>query len=228
MAPVNSMIRTGKKYPLPKHRKGVKFAANDNISGVVHDGSLSTMRCRVEARMQDVLEALMIDTENDHNTRDTAHRIAKMFMDEIFVGRYTPKPKMTFFPNVKKLDEMLVHGPIDVKSVCSHHFQPFIGHAWIGVLPASRVVGLSKFNRLVDWYARRPQIQEELTVQIADDIQELMKPKGLIVVIKAKHFCIHCRGPNQDSMTATSVARGALRNNASSKAEFLSLINLTR
>ena len=211
---------------LAKHKK--PFNANDSVIDRFNEVDLSLLEPILTRRLHSVLECLLIDTPNDHNTRGTAARIAKMYLHEIFVGRYTPKPKMTDFPNVKNLDELLVHGPMNIKSVCSHHFQPFLGSAWVGVLPGKRVVGLSKYNRIVDWYARRPQIQEELTVQIADDLEKTLKPKGLIVVIKAKHFCIHCRGVEQDSMTTTSVARGHLRTKASLKAEFFSLVNLSR
>ena len=146
----------------------VKHFCNDNISEHVTEKDLKKMQRDVEKYFQKVLESLKIDTENDHNTQETAKRVAKMMVREVFAGRYEPKPRITSFPNATAYDELYLTGPIKIRSTCAHHFQPIVGNAWVGVFPGKNVIGLSKFNRLVDWVASRPQIQEEMTVQIAD------------------------------------------------------------
>lgn len=205
---------------------GKPFFANDNISEFFHDGELKTLQAEVEKRYQHFLEALIIDVNNDHNTEGTAHRVAKMCLHEVFKGRYLPAPKITDFPNAKGLDEMYMMGPITVRSACSHHFVPITGRCWIGIVPGNRVIGLSKFNRIVDWIASRPQIQEELVVQIADFIEEQISPKGLAIVIEATHNCMTWRGvkePMEAKMT-TNVMRGVFRDKPEARAEFMTLV----
>lgn len=206
---------------------GSPFAANDNIAHVIQGNyELAALEQEVEDRMQDLLRALVIDTANDHNTRETAKRVAKMYLREVFKGRYLPAPDVTSFPNAKFLDEIYTCGPITVRSACSHHLVPIVGKCWIGVIPGERVIGLSKFNRIVEWVASRPQIQEELSVQIADYIENEIEPLGLAVVIKATHMCMTWRGvrePQESTMT-NSVMRGYFRDNDSAKAEFMQLI----
>lgn len=181
----------------------------------------------VEKNIEALLDSLKIDWRQDHNMQETPKRVAKMLVQETFAGRYMSPPKLTDFPNVSNLDQLMAIGPIDVKSTCAHHLQPIYGKAWIGVMPnkSSRIIGLSKFNRVVDFFSRRPQIQEELTSQIAEFLQEKLVPKGLIVTIKAKHFCMCARGVNQETDTVTSVAKGDLRDNLSLKQEFFSLVS---
>ena len=135
--------------------------------------------------MKDVLQSLVIDTEGDHNTANTARRVAKMYVQEVFRGRYVPAPTITEFPNAERLNELMIVGPITVRSACSHHFCPVIGKLWIGVLPNERtnVIGLSKYARLAEWVMGRPQIQEEAIVQLADLIQEKTRPDGLALVM---------------------------------------------
>jgi GTP cyclohydrolase I len=202
------------------------FRANDNLDGMISEREMEYLSEIVETRTHALLDALLIDTANDHNTEGTPKRMAKMFLHEVFRGRYDEPPKITTFPNVRQLDEMYVTGPITVRSFCSHHFLPFVGQAWIGVVPGEYVLGLSKFNRIVDFFASRPQIQEELVVQIADFIQDTIKPQGLAVLIKAKHYCMVCRGVHEaDGVMSTSVLRGAIRNKPEARAEFMSLVN---
>lgn len=131
---------------------GQRFNANDNIAAFLHPSELDELRDEVEARMQGVLKALVIDTASDHNTEDTAHRVAKMFVDEVFHGRYQDAPSITSFPNVSQLNELMTVGPITVRSACSHHLCPIMGKVWIGVLPntTSDLIGLSKYARLCD------------------------------------------------------------------------------
>ena len=198
---------------------------NDNISDIVTEKDVTKIERNVEKRFQKVLEALLIDTANDHNTKETAKRVAKMLVREVFAGRYQPKPRVTSFPNVNHYDQLYLTGPIKIRSTCAHHFQPIVGNAWIGVFPGKEVIGLSKFNRLVDWVASRPQIQEEMTVQIADLIEEETKAEGIAVVIKAEHMCLTHRGVKEhESDMTTSIVRGSLREEETQKREFFNLL----
>lgn len=204
---------------------GGKFHANDNISKYVQSNELEHLQAEVEEKVKALLQSLVIDTENDHNTQETAKRIAKMYLKEVFAGRYDPQPKITDFPNAKSLDQVYTLGPITVRSACSHHMVPITGRCWIGILPSDRVIGISKFVRLANWVLARPQIQEEATVQLADIIEELIKPKGLAVVIEATHQCMTWRGVKEsETKMNTSVMRGAFRDEAETRAEFFRLI----
>jgi len=200
------------------------FHANDNISKVLNSDDISDLKKEVEQRVLDLLKSLVIDIDNDHNTHDTARRVAKMYVDEVFAGRYQKRPDITVFPNIKDLDELYTLGPIKVKSACSHHFVEIEGYCWVGVYPSDMVVGISKIARIVDWVCRRPHIQEEMSIILANELESIMKPKGLGVVIKAKHHCMTWRGVKEDaSEMVTSVMRGSLREETL-KSEFFSLI----
>ena len=205
-----------------------RFHANDNIAAYVEDGELDELRAEVEEKMQGVLRALVIDTESDHNTADTARRVAKMFVTEVFKGRYTAAPAVTEFPNVTRLNELMIVGPIKVRSACSHHLCPIVGKVWIGLLPNehSNLIGLSKYVRLCDWIMSRPQIQEEAVTMLADELQDRVKPDGLGVVMEADHFCMHWRGVKDDeAMMTNSVMRGAFLKDPNLRREFLSLLS---
>ncbi|MEO7242532.1 MAG: GTP cyclohydrolase I, partial [Variovorax sp.] len=130
-----------------------RFNANDNIADFVHDGELEKLLDEVEEKMKGVLSSLVIDTDNDHNTGQTARRVAKMYVNEIFRGRYVPPPALTEFPNAEHLNELMIVGPLTVRSACSHHFCPIIGRLWIGIMPNehTNVIGLSKYARLAEW-----------------------------------------------------------------------------
>ena len=200
--------------------------ANDNISEFIDVGDLQDIENEVEEAFQGVLKALLINTDEDHNTKDTARRVAKMFVHEIFRGRYYPPPKVTAFPNAKQYDQIYMSGPITINSTCAHHFQPITGKAYVGIFPGKKVVGLSKFNRMVDWVASRPQIQEEMTEQIADMIEQETEAKGVAVIVKAEHFCMTARGVKEhESDMVTSVVRGIFRDEPAIKAEFFSLLS---
>jgi len=219
--PVSVVIRNR----LKASRK--RFHANDNIADFIQPGELALLLDEVEAKMKGVLESLVIDTEADHNTNDTARRVAKMYLHEVFGGRYAGQPKITEFPNVEHLNELMIVGPITVRSACSHHFCPVMGKVWIGVMPNehTNVIGLSKYARLADWIMSRPQIQEEAVVQLADLIQEKTQPDGLAVVMNATHYCMSWRGvKDPDSRMINSVMRGAFLKDANLRREFLSLI----
>ncbi len=204
-----------------------RFHANDNIADYVNADELEKLLDEVEVKMQGVLDSLVIDTLNDHNTDNTARRVAKMYLNEVFRGRYVHGPSITEFPNVGHLNELMIVGPITVRSACSHHFCPVIGKIWIGVMPNehTNVIGLSKYARLAEWIMGRPQIQEEAVVQLADLIQEKTQPDGLAIVMEASHYCMAWRGvKDMDSKMINSVMRGVFLKDPNLRREFLSLI----
>jgi GTP cyclohydrolase I len=204
-----------------------RFNANDNIADFIEPGELAHLLDEVEEKMKGVLTSLVIDTERDHNTDNTARRVAKMYLNEVFKGRYVTAPMITEFPNAEHLNELMIVGPITVRSACSHHFCPVIGKIWIGVLPNehTNVIGLSKYARLAEWIMGRPQIQEEAVVQLADLIQQKTQPDGLAIVMEATHFCMGWRGvKDMDSKMINSVMRGAFLKDPNLRREFLSLI----
>ncbi|MFM2111678.1 MAG: cyclohydrolase 1 [Pseudomonadota bacterium] len=204
-----------------------RFNANDNISQYIQPGELEALLDEVTTKMQGVLESMVIDTEGDHNSRDTARRVAKMYLKEVFKGRYEKGPEVTEFPNAEHLNELMIVGPITVRSACSHHLCPVIGKLWIGILPNehTNVIGLSKFARMAEWIMNRPQIQEEAVVQLADLIQEKTQPDGMALVMEATHFCMAWRGvKDMDSKMINSVMRGAFLKDPNLRREFLSLI----
>jgi GTP cyclohydrolase IA len=210
---------------------GKRFHANDNIAAFVEPGELEAMQAEVAAKLEGVLEALVIDTQSDHNTQDTARRVAKMFVAEVFRGRYVAMPPVTEFPNIERLNELMIVGPVTVRSACSHHLCPIIGRIWVGVMPNehSALIGLSKYARLVEWVMARPQIQEEAVIQLADLLQEKMQPDGLAIVMRADHYCMQWRGvKDMDSKMVNSVMRGSFLKNSSLRREFLSLMNDAR
>ena len=203
-----------------------RFHANDNIAEFIQPGELEALLQEVEDKMKGVLESLVIDTANDHNTTDTAKRLAKMYVKEVFNGRYVKSPEITEFPNAERLNELMIVGPITVRSACSHHFCPVIGKIWIGILPNknTNVIGLSKYARLAEWVMGRPQIQEEAVVQLADLIQEKTQPDGLAIVMEASHYCMSWRGvKDMDSKMINSVMRGIFLKDPNLRREFLSL-----
>ena len=204
-----------------------RFNANDNIADFIEPGELEQLLDEVELKMQHVLDSLVIDTERDHNTDNTARRVAKMYVNEVFKGRYVHAPTITEFPNAEHLNELMIVGPITVRSACSHHFCPVIGKIWIGVMPNehTNVIGLSKYARLAEWIMGRPQIQEEAVVQLADLIQIKTQPDGLAIVMEATHYCMAWRGvKDMDSKMINSVMRGVFLKDTNLRREFLSLI----
>ena len=201
--------------------------ANDNIAAFVREGELEELKAEVQAKVQELLHSLVIDTESDHNTHGTAERLARMYVDEVFQGRYRPMPTVTEFPNAERLNELMIVGPITVRGACSHHLCPILGRVWIGLLPNehSNLIGLSKYARICDWVMSRPQIQEEAVMMLANELQQRVRPDGLAIVMEADHFCMHWRGvkDNQSAMV-NSVMRGAFLKDANLRREFLSLL----
>jgi GTP cyclohydrolase I len=205
-----------------------RYHANDNISAFIREGEIDELRDEVAAKMQEVLKSLVIDTDSDHNTNETAKRVAKMYLTEVFRGRYLPMPAVTEFPNVERLNELMIVGPVTVRSACSHHLCPIMGRVWVGILPNehSNLIGLSKYARICEWIMSRPQIQEEAVTMLANELQSRVKPDGLAIVMEADHFCMHWRGVKDDNaMMTNSVMRGAFLKDANLRREFLSLLS---
>lgn len=198
--------------------------ANDNIAAFIRPGEVAALEAEVAQAMASVLDALVIDL-SDPNVTDTAKRVARMYVREVFAGRYEPQDRMTDFPNVRGLDELYALGPIEVRSACSHHLCPVEGSLWCGVIPGKRVLGISKFSRVSRHVLARPQIQEEAVVQLANVLESLIEPKGLALVLRAQHRCMTWRGVREHGTTMTSsVMRGILREGVASRAEFFNLI----
>lgn len=212
--PISDIIRT-RIYQANK-----RFHSNDNISEFIQDGELNELVNEVAEKFHEVLDSLIIDTEHDHNTQDTARRVAKMLVLETFSGRYRPVPKVTAFPNMG-YKSLYTTGPISIRSTCAHHFQNIVGKCWVGIVPDEEVIGLSKFNRLVHHICERPQIQEEMTTQIAEALQEYAKTPHIAVVVKAEHHCMTMRGVREhESDMTTAIMLGAFQSDPALKQEF--------
>jgi GTP cyclohydrolase IA len=203
------------------------FDANGNSP--VSDDERKMMIKLVEGKYTEIFDILRI-SRNDPNCTQTPKRLAKMLVGELFAGRFEEPPKMTVFPNRNNVNNLIISRGIEVMSVCSHHWQPISGMCAIGYIPNKNVVGLSKLTRIVNWFSRRGQIQEELGEQIADYLEKLIKPKALGVVINAKHYCMIARGVSsseENSLMTTSVMRGYLLDDLNLRNEFLKLIENT-
>jgi GTP cyclohydrolase I len=199
---------------------GDRFHCNDNIAEHVKEHELDLLVDEVAVKFQDVLTSLIIDTEHDHNTQDTARRVAKMFIQETFSGRYRPVPRITAFPNLG-YKSLYTTGPISIRSTCAHHFQNIVGKCWVGIVPEKEVIGLSKFNRLVHHICERPQIQEEMTTQIAEALKEYAKTPNIAVIVKAEHHCMTHRGVREhESDMTTAIMLGGFHDTPALKKEF--------
>ena len=189
---------------------GARFHANDNIADYIEDDhEIDLLVDEVAGQFQGVLNSLVIDTANDHNTQDTARRVAKMFVRETFSGRYRSVPKVTAFPNLG-YKSLYTTGPISIRSTCAHHFQNIVGRCWVGIVPEGEVIGLSKFNRLVHHICERPQIQEEMTTQIASALRDYARTENIAVVVKAEHHCMTMRGVREhENDMVTAIMLGA-------------------
>lgn len=197
-----------------------------NESMVLTDEQKLIMIEEASHKFKEFLEVLKFDVDNDQQLQGTPYRVAKMYVNELFKGCYEPEPPMTVFDNTKNYDEMVFLGPISVKSTCSHHIIPFLGEAYIAYIPNEKVVGISKLSRIVKWFMRRPQIQEELTEQIAEYIQAKLQPKGVAVYLKAQHLCMVARGVEEtSSQMKTSKLTGCFIEEDSARAEFFQMVN---
>lgn len=198
---------------------------NEAVDGMGAPAEREAMKLAAAQKIEELFDVLRIDHRNDHNTRDTPNRVAKMLVEELLAGRYTAPPNLTEFENVRNFDDLIVTGPIDVRSTCAHHMMPIYGQAYIGVLPSpdGRIIGLSKYDRIVAHFSARLQIQEELVKQIQDFIVEKTHPRGLAVRISAVHMCKTHRGvrAQHGSRMVNTTFYGELQRNAALRAEFL-------
>jgi len=207
---------------------GGRYWAGDNISSYLHEGDKKALIEELTTKFEDVLDSLIIDRANDPNSNDTGRRLAKMYINELMSGRYDPMPNATAFPNHVEdgYDGMLVVRS-ELKSVCSHHHQPVTGVAYIGIIAADKLIGLSKYTRIAQWCARRGTLQEELAMDIAREIMNATSSKDVGVYIQATHGCCENRGiMAHSSLTQTTVLRGAFKEDAGTKKEFMDNIKL--
>lgn len=199
------------------------LAANASFSGSLSADEIGEMEHDVAFHVAALLYSLRIQL--DHNTEGTPSRVARMLVREVFAGRYEPPPALTDFPNAKNLDQIYAVGPVAFRSCCAHHLVPILGQAWIGIIPGDRLIGLSKFHRLTQWIMARPQTQEEATEQLADALIDAIAPRGLALVVRAKHFCCAWRGVRDEpSVMTTSIMRGLFLTGPSARPEFMALI----
>jgi GTP cyclohydrolase IA len=207
------------------HRLKVPRLCNEPVDGFMDRAEKAVMMASAAKKLEELFDVLHIDHRNDHNTRDTPRRVAKMFVEEILHGRYSAPPQITEFENVERYDQLIVTGPIVVRSMCAHHLMPIVGEAYIGVLPSpdGKIIGLSKYDRIVDYFAARLQIQEELVNQIGNYIMDVTKPRGLGVRIGAVHMCKTHRGvrATANSRMVNSACYGEMLRNQGLKSEFL-------
>jgi GTP cyclohydrolase I len=207
------------------HQLNIQPLGNETVGMPLSASDKHNMAAAVAKKVEELFDVLRIDYRADHNTRDTPSRVAKMLVHETLSGRYNSLPAITEFENVARYDELIVVGPIDVRSTCAHHLMPIYGSAFIGVLPQKdgKIIGLSKYDRIVDHFAARLQIQEELVMQIANYIDEVSRPRGLAVRISAVHMCRTHRGvrAGHESRMVNSAFLGELRENVEMKSQFL-------
>ena len=207
---------------------GIRYWAGDNISEVLQEGDKEQLIEEATLKFEQVLDSLVIDRHNDPNSMDTGRRLAKMYFNEIMAGRYDPMPNATAFPN--HVDDgykgMLVVRS-EIKSMCSHHHQPVNGVAYIGIIAANTLIGLSKYTRIAQWCARRGTLQEELNDVIANEIQKATGSSNVGVYLQATHGCCENRGIGaHSSLTQTTVLRGAFGEDPGTKKEFMDNIKL--
>mgnify|MGYP001146308919 CR=1 FL=1 len=206
----------------------IRYWAGDNISEVLQEGDKEQLIDNATTAFEGVLDALLIDRHNDPNSQGTARRLAKMYFNEIMAGRYDPIPSATAFPNDSegRYEGMLVVRS-ELRSMCSHHHQPVSGVAYIGIIAADKLIGLSKYTRIAQWCARRGTLQEELANDIAREIKAATGAEHLGVYIQATHGCCENRGiMAASSLTQTTVLRGAFKDDVGTKKEFFDNIKL--
>ena len=207
---------------------GKRFWAGDNISDYISESAKEHLINEATEAFETVLDTLLIDRETDPNSKGTARRLAKMYFNEIMEGRYAPAPDATAFPNDSddRYEGMLVVRS-ELKSMCSHHHQPVSGVAYIGILAAQKLIGLSKYTRIAQWCARRGTLQEELCNDIAREIMKATDSENVAVYIQATHGCCENRGiMAHSSLTQTTVLRGAFKDDQGTKKEFFDNIKL--
>jgi GTP cyclohydrolase I len=209
-------------------RDNKRFWAGDNISEYLHEGDKEKLIDEAAEAFETVLDRLLIDRENDPNSKGTARRLAKMYFNEIMAGRYETLPDATAFPNdsADRYEGMLVVRS-ELRSMCSHHHQPVAGVAYIGIIASSKLIGLSKYTRIAQWCARRGTLQEELCNDIAREIQKATGAENLGVYIQATHGCCENRGiMAHSSLTQTTVLKGSFNTDPGTKKEFFDNIKM--
>ena len=208
--------------------KNIRYWANDNISEVLEEGDKQALIEEAIPAFENVLQKLLIDTQTDPNSMDTARRMAKMYINEIMSGRYDKMPNPSAFPNYIEggYEGMLVVRS-ELTSLCSHHHQTVKGVAYIGIIAGPKLLGLSKYTRIAQWCAKRGTLQEELNVMIADAIQRETGSEHVGVYVQATHGCCENRGIKaHSSLTQTTVLRGAFKNDPATKKEFIDNVKL--
>ena len=204
-----------------------RYYAADNISQFIEEGEIPQLIDEVSGKFEAVLQSLIIDTENDPNSQDTAKRLAKMYVNEIMSGRYVEEPSPNAFPNEGGKYNQLIVVRCEIKSMCSHHHQPVNGVAIIGCKPGANMLGLSKYSRIVEHISRRGHLQEEMTEMIAARLMKITKAKGIGVYVRATHGCCENRGINtHNSTTQTTVLKGELLDIPSLKNEFMDNVKI--
>ena len=198
---------------------------NEALEQPLTAGERDVMIAAAARKVEELFDILRIDHRNDHNTRETPQRVAKMYVEEILEGRYTAPPKITEFDNAQAYDQLIVTGPIELRSMCAHHMMPIYGAAYIGILPSAdgKIIGLSKYDRIVEYFAARLQIQEELVKQIGQYIMDMTSPRGLAVRISAVHMCKTQRGvrASHRSRMVNTYYWGEMASDAALKSEFV-------
>ncbi|QRM33451.1 GTP cyclohydrolase I [Microvirga sp. VF16] len=207
------------------HQLHLARLCNETLDQPLSETEREGMIAAAARKLEELFDILRIDHQNDHNTRETPQRVAKMYVEEILAGRYTAPPKITEFDNAQDYDQLIVTGPLEVRSLCAHHLMPIYGEAYIGILPAAdgKIIGLSKYDRIVAYFASRLQIQEELVKQIGQYIMDMTSPRGLAVRISAVHMCKTQRGvrASHRSRMVNTYYWGEMAENADLKREFL-------
>tara|TARA_B100001989_G_C24445057_1_gene416014 strand:- start:55 stop:741 length:687 start_codon:yes stop_codon:yes gene_type:complete len=205
-----------------------RYWAGDNISQYLEEGDKQKLIDELTPKFESVLDGLVIDRHTDPNSMDTGRRLAKMYINELMSGRYNPMPNATAFPNhIEDGYKGMLVVRSEIKSVCSHHHQPVSGVAYIGIIAAEQLIGLSKYTRIAQWCARRGTLQEELNNVIADQIQKATGSNNVGVYLQATHGCCENRGIGaHSSLTQTTVLRGAFTEDMGTKKEFMDNIKL--
>ncbi len=180
----------------------------------------------IEDKFREIMDVLGLDLKDD-SLNGTPHRVAKMFVKEIFSGLNPEnKPKISVFENKFKYGEMLVEKNINLNSTCEHHFLPIVGKAHVAYVSSGQVIGLSKINRVVDYFARRPQVQERLTVQISNELKRILKTEDVAIIIDAKHLCVSSRGIQDEGSSTITAEYGGVFKDPLRKEEFLKYLTL--
>ena len=207
------------------HQLLVPRRANQALEAPLTEAAENAMIAAAAHKISELLDILRIDHQNDHNTRETPERVARMYVRELLRGRFAQPPKITEFDNVERCEQLIVTGPIAVRSLCAHHLMPIVGEAYIGIQPSAsgKIIGLSKYDRIVDHFTARFQIQEELVSQIASFIMEQTQPRGVAVRVSAVHLCKTHRGvkASPSSRMVNTAWLGSLSEESSLKQEFL-------